>query len=122
MVISLLRNANGLVMALKQVTRDMLMKMMDAEEDFILIDARTHEGYDKERLPGAISIPADRLGERIVRQYKKDRTIVTYCSGWSCESSTIAAKKLEKLGFTRVLEYKGGLEDWKKAGFPLEKG
>jgi len=106
---------------MKKITHEVLKKMMDSHDDFVLIDARTHEGYDEEHLPGAIPISADHLGEQMVKQYKKNRTIVTYCSGWKCESSTIAAKKLDKYGFTNVLEFKGGLEDWKKAGFPTEK-
>ena len=106
---------------MKQITRENLKKMIDDEDDIVLIDARTHEGYEREHLPGAISIPASHLGENLLKHYRKDRTIVTYCSGWACESSTIAAKKLDTFGFTNVLEFKGGLEDWKKAGFPLEK-
>jgi len=95
--------------------------MMDGKEDFILVDARRHEGFEKEHIPGAVKIPSDRLGEHIVRQFDKNRTIVTYCSGWSCESSTIAAKKLEKYGFTKVFDFKGGLENWKEAGYDTEK-
>ena len=107
---------------MKQISRDVLKKMMENEEEFLLIDARTHEGYDEEHLPGAIRIPADRMGREAVRQYKRDHTVVTYCSGWTCGSSTIAAQKLEKFGFTHVLDFKGGLEEWKKAGYDTEKG
>ena len=106
---------------MKRISSEVLKKMMDNNEDFVLIDARVHEGYKKEHLPGAVSIPADHLGERPLKQYKKDCTIVTYCSGWACESSTIAAQKLDKYGFTNVLDFKGGLEDWKKAGYRTEK-
>ncbi len=106
---------------MKQITIKFLRKMMEGHEDFVLIDARTHEGYDEERLPGAIRIPANRLGPQMVQQFEKDSTVVTYCSGWACESSTIAAQKLEKYGFTNVLDFKGGLEEWKKAGYDTEK-
>ncbi|OGS43421.1 MAG: hypothetical protein A3K76_02945 [Euryarchaeota archaeon RBG_13_57_23] len=106
---------------MKKITSKILKNMMDSDEDFVLVDARVHEGYEKEHLPGAIRMPADRLGEHLLKQYKRNRTIVTYCSGWSCESSTIAAQKLEKYGFTNVLDFKGGLEDWKKASYPTKK-
>lgn len=107
---------------MKKITHEVLKKMMDNDDDFVLIDARVHEGYEKEHLPGAIRIPADRLGEHMLKSYKKDCTIISYCSGWSCESSTIAAQKMDKYGFTNVFDFKGGLEDWKKAGYPTEKG
>ncbi len=106
---------------MKTLSRDGLKRMMDDKEDFVLIDARTHEGFEDGHLPGAVKIPSDRLGEQAVRNYGKSRSIVTYCSGLSCESSTIAARKLEKFGFTNVLDVKGGLEEWKKAGYPLER-
>jgi rhodanese-related sulfurtransferase len=107
---------------MKKIERDVLKKMMDGREDFVLIDARTHEGFEQEHLPGAIRMPADCLAERMLKGYDRKRTVVTYCSGWDCESSTIAATKLERLGFGHVLDFKGGLEDWKKAGYPTEKG
>jgi rhodanese-related sulfurtransferase len=107
--------------AMKKITREYLKNMMDSDVDFVLIDARGHEAYAKEHLPRALSIPSDHLGEHLLREHKKDRTFVTYCSSFECEASTIAAQKLDKYGFKNVLEFKGGLEDWKKAGYPTEK-
>ena len=106
---------------MKQITREVLKDMIDKDVDFVLIDARKHEGYDDEHLPGAVTIPSDHMGEHLVREFKKDRTIVTYCSSFECDSSTIAAQKLEKYGFKKILEFKGGLKDWMEAGHPTEK-
>ncbi len=106
---------------MKQITREELKAMMDSKESFILIDARKHEAFDKEHIPGANSIPSDHLGPHITDDIKKDETIVTYCSSFTCEASTIAANKLEKYGYKNVLEFKGGLADWKEAGYSTEK-
>lgn len=106
----------------KRISGETLKQMMGSETDFVLIDARGHEAYAKEHIPGAVSVPSDHIGEHLIRDFGKDRTYVTYCSGWSCEASTVAAAKLDKFGFKKVLEYKGGLEDWKAAGLPTEKG
>jgi len=106
---------------MKQITREELKRMMDRKEKFVLIDARSHPGYDKEHIPGANSIPADHLGKHILKDIRKNETIVTYCSSFTCESSTIAATKLEEYGYKNVLEFKGGLADWKEAGYPTEK-
>jgi rhodanese-related sulfurtransferase len=106
----------------RQITREILKQMMDSETDFVMIDARGHEAYAKEHIPGAVSIPSDHIGEHLLREFRRERTYVTYCSGWKCESSTVAATKLDKFGFKKVLEFKGGLEDWKAAGYPTEKG
>ena len=37
-----------------------------------------------------------------------------------CSSSQIAADRMERAGFTRILHYKGGLKDWSAAGYSLE--
>ena len=48
------------------------------------------------------------------------RLYVVYCDGVGCNASTSAALKMAKLGFT-VKELIGGLDWWKKSGFPTEE-
>jgi len=96
-----------------------LKRFMDEGKDFTLIDARSHDAYDREHLPGAISIPSDHMGEHLLRDYDKKQTMITYCTDLECTASTVAAKKLERYGFRKVLEYKAGIDDWKKAGYPV---
>ena len=106
---------------MRQITREVLKNMIDKEVNFLLIDARAHEAYDKEHLPGAVSIPSDHLGEHLLTGHKKTETFVTYCSSLECDASTVASKNLKKYGFKKVLQFKGGLKDWKAAKYPTEK-
>lgn len=106
---------------MKQITREHLKNMIDEDEDFLLIDARGHESYHKEHIPGAVTIPSEHLEAGLLKGHKKTETMVTYCSSVDCEASTEAAKKLEKFGFKNVLRFKGGLKDWKDAGYDTEK-
>jgi rhodanese-related sulfurtransferase len=46
----------------------------------------------------------------------KDAEIIVYCLGPSCPQSGDAARKLTTLGYTNVLAYEGGLEEWKASG------
>lgn len=92
--------------------------MIDDKSQIVIIDARGHEAYDKEHIPGALSIPSDHLGKDISKSYGKETTFVTYCTDLQCTASSIAAKKLEKYGYANVLEYKAGIEDWKARGYP----
>jgi len=103
---------------MKQIRMEELKQMMDDKADFVLIDARGHDAYDKEHITGAISIPSDHLGEHITKDYDKDTTFVTYCSNLKCEASTVAATKLERYGYKKVLEYKAGIEDWRAHRYP----
>jgi rhodanese-related sulfurtransferase len=46
--------------------------------------------------------------------------MVVHCSGPACTASEIAANKLGSLGFSDIWRFKGGIEDWKAAGYCLE--
>lgn len=104
---------------MRKIDTQELKRMMDEGEDFALIDARSHDAFDRGHLPGAVSIPSDHIGEHVLKEFDSDRKMVTYCTDLECTASTVAAKKLERFGFKKVLEYKEGLEAWKRAGFPV---
>lgn len=104
-----------------KISREDLKAMMDRGDPFMLIDARKHEAYGAEHLPGAVSIPSDRVGGQALEGLAKTDVIVTYCSSFACEASGVAAEKLRRYGFTDVREFSGGLKDWKEAGYPTER-
>jgi rhodanese-related sulfurtransferase len=51
----------------------------------------------------------------------KNQEIVVYCGGPKCPQSRMAAEKLGKLGYGNVRAYEGGLEEWKGAGYAVER-
>ena len=106
---------------MKRIEGDELKKLIDERRQLVIIDARGHEAYDKEHIPEALSIPSDHLGRDISKSYGKDTTFVTYCTDLECTAISVAANKLEKYGYTNVLEYKAGIEDWKTRGYPTVK-
>ena len=67
-----------------------------------------------------VSIPYDQI-ENDLSQFPTDKStkIVLYCR--SGHMSTIAAEKLVSLGFTNIWNLKGGMLEWEKAGYPIEK-
>ena len=84
--------------------------------DFLVVDARSTADFDKEHIPGAISLPHRQMNEATTRDFPRDQIIVTYCAGTYCNASTKGALRLARLGF-KVKEMIGGIEGWKADGF-----
>lgn len=94
--------------------------MMENNENYRLVDVRSRQDYEKEHIKGAISLPLDELDRKASSSLRLDDRIITYCDSFICSSSTSGAKMLARKGFTDVRDYKGGLREWKQAGYPTE--
>ncbi len=85
-------------------------KIMDTQENYIILDVRTQEEFDEKHIPGAILIPDYEIGEKAEKELKdKDQLILVYCR--SGRRSKLASQELVKLGYTNIKEF-GGIIDW----------
>lgn len=96
------------------ITKEELKEKMDSGENFILLDVRDTPDYEKEHITGAVHFLISDLEEKARAILKKEDLVITYSEDFNCPASTIAAKKLEKMGY-RTLDYKGSFKDWKNA-------
>jgi rhodanese-related sulfurtransferase len=103
-----------------KITRQELQDMISKDEKFKLVDVLSKESFEKEHIKGAISIPVDQIEKKASKLLKKTEKIVVYCASFDCQASTHAAEKLLAMGYKNVLDYKGGLKDYKEADLPLE--
>lgn len=84
--------------------------MMEAEQNYIILDVRTEAEFAKKRIPGAINIPNETIGsDEIPALPDKNQLILVYCR--SGNRSKQASKKLAALGYTNIVEF-GGINDW----------
>jgi len=90
-----------------------LKSMLDAQEDFTLIDVREADEHAKGIIPGAVKLPRGIL-ERDIEKVTtdKDRKIVLYCGGGF--RSALAAVNLKKMGYTKVISMDGGWKGWQE--------
>lgn len=96
--------------AYMNITAEEAKKLMDTEQDYVLLDVRTREEYESGHIPGALLIPDTELEERAEKELtNKDQLILVYCR--SGNRSKQASEVLEKLGYTRIREF-GGINDW----------
>ena len=92
------------------ITAEEAKQIMDSEDGYIILDARTQEEYDQGHIPGAIQISHDEITEKAEEVLTdKDQLILVYCR--SGRRSKIAAEALVELGYTNIKEF-GGIIDW----------
>ena len=92
------------------ITAEEAKQIMDTEEGYIILDARTQEEYDEGHIPGAIVISHEEIAEKAEEVLTdKDQLILVYCR--SGRRSKIAAEALVELGYTNIKEF-GGIIDW----------
>lgn len=95
---------------------ELLAKMR--EEGAVVLDVRPEEEYRAGHIPGARSVPVERL-EAYLEEIPKDREVVAYCRGPYCVFSDEAVALLRSRGY-RARRLQEGLPDWRAAGMPVE--
>jgi len=98
-----------------------LKRQLDDGEHVYIVDLRHPLELlpDPFTLPGALHFSPDSLAARH-NEIPRDRDVVLFCT---CPSEATAAKTamtLHKLGIDRVRPLRGGYDEWKRLGFPLE--
>ncbi len=84
-----------------------------ATNNYVIVDVRTKEEYEDERVSTSINIPYDEIDADV--KLDKNKTIIVYCRSGS--RSEIATKTLEELGYN--VYDAGGIATLK---LPKEKG
>ena len=97
-----------------------LIKANENNMEFVLLDVRTPEEYSQGHLKNSINIDfystnfSAELGK-----LEKNRTYLVYCR--SGRRSASAAGQMKSLGFTKVSNMLGGINQWLQEGRPVEK-
>lgn len=86
-----------------------------AAGNVIVVDVRQHEEWSSGHIRGAIHLPLARVA-RSPQDVPSGKTIVTVCA--SGHRSGIAARTLSRAGYD-VLDLRGGMRAWARAGLPL---
>ncbi len=112
-----------------------MKKMIDAKENFVLIDAHPPEEFVLAYVEGATNFgfqsnrngkwEEDALG-KTQEAYRKvlgpdlNRKIVIYCGFVKCGRSHNAAVWAKQLGYTNLYRVPGGISAWMDAGYPYK--
>ncbi len=104
------------------VSLDQAKRLWDAG-DAVFVDARPPYEFGDGYIPRAINIPYEEIeyyGAEIA-ELPQDEILVVYCAGESCDLSIHLGDALVERGFARVRVFFGGWNEWKQAGYPIER-
>jgi len=104
---------------MEPVNRDDLLKRV-SEGGVTVLDVRPIDEYRTGHIPGALSVPLDRLKE-ILASLPTDQEIVAYCRGPYCVLSVQAVEVLRANGFNAI-RLEEGVQDWRAMGLQVETG
>jgi rhodanese-related sulfurtransferase len=96
---------------------------MRKEKDVVVLDVRTPREFGEGHVAGAVNVsvagvPLKQFDEQ-VGKLDKDKTYLVHCARGV--RSAAAVSRMQRLGFKHLLDYSGGMDEWRKAGKPLEK-
>ena len=89
-------------------------------EDGVVVDVRSMADFNKGHIIRAINIPMSGLQNQLgqLEKYKRKPIIVTCRSG---AQSSLACKQLQRNGFERVYNLKGGILAWQSKNLPMSR-
>jgi phage shock protein E len=92
----------------KNIGPEDLVEKIEAGDDFLLLDVRTHQEHAAQAITGSYLLPLQELGHRI-DELPKNKEIVVYCRVGN--RSAYACSYLSRMGYN-VKNLEGGIVTW----------
>ncbi len=86
------------------------------------VDPRDEWDFEEMHVKNAINIPVYKFSRDMLKlkNLKKDDLIIVYCEDEYCDNGIELCDSLIDLLYKNVFLYKGGIDEWQFAGYPLE--
>lgn len=89
---------------------------------YCLLDVRSLSDYAAGHIPGARHVDPQELSQGFPEGTAAQTEFIVTGADWADERVRQASLALRELGARRVVEFSGGLDEWKGEGFDLETG
>ncbi|MGF1513912.1 MAG: rhodanese-like domain-containing protein [Elainellaceae cyanobacterium] len=85
-----------------------------------ILDVRSKESFDGERILGAINVPMDDLVAAVRNKHGLEASRDLFVYGDADADATEAAGQLRQAGYEKVAAIQGGISGWKACGGAVE--
>lgn len=92
---------------------------MRAHANSVLIDVQTRQEYLDAHIPGALPAERSEILFSICDTLDHEQPVFIYC--YDSERSETAARMLEKKGLCNIYHLLGGLRNWMREGYEVDK-
>ena len=97
---------------IKNVTAEEAYKLINEDNEFVILDVRTKEEYDDGHIPGAKLVPVQILPMKLAELDKyKDKPVLVYCA--SGGRSPRAVDTLANNSFKNIYHLSRGISSWR---------
>ena len=104
-----------------RITPEELKKMIESKADIVIVDNQPKGEYNKVHILGAVNLPWAMEIEGPV-DLPRGKLLVLYCGcAHEEDSSAVANQLIENFGYEEIKLLKGGLSEWVRLGYPIEK-
>jgi rhodanese-related sulfurtransferase len=105
--------------AMQEISRQEVLELM--RKNASLVEVLPEQNFRKAHLRGD-NVPFDQAFDDHIQSAVWDKTVpvIVYCADVNCQLSPQAAERLDRLGYTKVFDYKAGKADWQKAKLQVE--
>jgi rhodanese-related sulfurtransferase len=93
--------------------------LIESNQAPVILDVRSEEEFRAGHIPGAVNLPVTQMPGRIedLAAYK-DEEVIVHCEVGP--RAGMASWMLKRSGFVDLVELKGHMRAWRKAGLPTE--
>jgi len=106
------------------ITNEKLYNMLRSESKIAVVDIRPKEDFRKGHIEKSLNIPLDNFYADALSREKVNKMddIIFYDSEGKIKDLALVTKNAQLKGFVNAKYLRGGLNSWKKAGYPLVSG
>jgi rhodanese-related sulfurtransferase len=101
---------------------ELFRRIEDEDTTYVLLNVLPRSAFEAGRIPGSLNLPLAEIAERAHEVLPgRDQETIVYCVSSACSLAEQAAVLLRSLGYSRVREFSGGMEEWTERGGRIER-